>query len=109
LPDAVRERLPDLNGKHVLHVPCGTGEVSAELIALGALVTGVVAGSPAATAGIGRYAVITSAAGVTIDSSATLGTALHAHKPGDQVAITWVDANGSSHTASVTLATGPAV
>jgi SAM-dependent methyltransferase len=41
LPDAVRERLPDLNGKHVLHVPCGTGEVSAELIALGALVTGV--------------------------------------------------------------------
>ena len=41
LPDAVRERLPDLNGKHVLHVPCGTGEVAAELIALGALVTGV--------------------------------------------------------------------
>jgi SAM-dependent methyltransferase len=41
LPDAVRERLPDLSGKHVLHVPCGTGEVSAELIGLGALVTGV--------------------------------------------------------------------
>jgi SAM-dependent methyltransferase len=41
LPDAVRERLPDLTGKHVLHVPCGTGEVSADLIALGALVTGV--------------------------------------------------------------------
>jgi SAM-dependent methyltransferase len=41
LPDSVRERLPDLNGKHVLHVLCGTGEVSADLIALGALVTGV--------------------------------------------------------------------
>ncbi len=41
LPDVVRERLPDLSGKHVLHVPCGTGEVSAELIGLGALVTGV--------------------------------------------------------------------
>jgi SAM-dependent methyltransferase len=41
LPDAVRERLSDLKGKHVLHLPCGTGEVSAELIALGALVTGV--------------------------------------------------------------------
>jgi SAM-dependent methyltransferase len=41
LPDDVRERLPDLNGKHVLHVPCGTGEVSADLIGLGALVTGV--------------------------------------------------------------------
>jgi SAM-dependent methyltransferase len=41
LPDAVRERLRDLKGKHVLHLPCGAGEVSAELIALGALVTGV--------------------------------------------------------------------
>jgi SAM-dependent methyltransferase len=47
LPDAVRERLPDLNGKHVLHIPCGTGEVSAELIALGALVTGVDPSEPA--------------------------------------------------------------
>ncbi len=41
LPDAVRERLPDLQGKHVLHLPCGTGEIAASLIALGALVTGV--------------------------------------------------------------------
>ena len=41
LADAVRERLPDLSGKHVLHLPCGSGEVSAELMALGALVTGV--------------------------------------------------------------------
>jgi SAM-dependent methyltransferase len=41
LPDVVRQRLPDLAGKHVLHLPCGGGEVSAELIALGALVTGV--------------------------------------------------------------------
>jgi len=41
LADAVRERLPDVNGKHVLHLPCGTGEVSAELIGLGALLTGV--------------------------------------------------------------------
>jgi SAM-dependent methyltransferase len=41
LPDAVRERLPTLEGKHVLHLPCGTGEVAAELIELGALVSGV--------------------------------------------------------------------
>jgi SAM-dependent methyltransferase len=41
LPDAVRERLPDLTGKHVLHLPCGGGEIAAELIELGALVTGV--------------------------------------------------------------------
>ena len=41
LPDAVRERLEDVNGKHLLHMGCGTGEITAELIALGALVTGV--------------------------------------------------------------------
>jgi SAM-dependent methyltransferase len=41
LPDAVRERLPDVNGKHVLHLPCGTGEATADLLALGALVSGV--------------------------------------------------------------------
>ena len=41
LPDAVRERIGDVSGKHVLHMCCGTGEITAELIALGALVTGV--------------------------------------------------------------------
>jgi SAM-dependent methyltransferase len=41
LPDAVRERLPDVEGKHVLHLPCGTGEAAAQLTELGALVTGV--------------------------------------------------------------------
>jgi SAM-dependent methyltransferase len=41
IPAHVRERLPGLKGKHVLHLQCGTGEVSAELADLGALVTGV--------------------------------------------------------------------
>lgn len=74
----------------------------------GALVTGVVAGSPADGAGIGRYAVITAAAGVAVDSSATLGTALHSHKPAEQVEVTWVDSTGS-HTATIMLTSGPAV
>lgn len=41
IPPPVRERLPDLEGKHVLHLQCGTGESTAELAELGALVTGV--------------------------------------------------------------------
>ena len=41
LPDLVLERLPELDGKHVLHLQCGTGELTAELVALGALVTAV--------------------------------------------------------------------
>jgi SAM-dependent methyltransferase len=41
LPDAVRGRLADLDGKHVLHLACGTGEATADLRALGALVSGI--------------------------------------------------------------------
>ena len=41
LPKPVRERLPDLNGRHVLHLTCGAGRETAALIGLGALVTGV--------------------------------------------------------------------
>ncbi|TML10163.1 MAG: class I SAM-dependent methyltransferase, partial [Actinobacteria bacterium] len=41
IPETIRERLPDVNGKHVLHLQCATGESSAQLAELGALVTGV--------------------------------------------------------------------
>lgn len=41
LPDAVRLRLPDVDGKHVLHLGCGTGEATADLRGLGALVSGI--------------------------------------------------------------------
>jgi SAM-dependent methyltransferase len=41
VPDAIRRLLPDLHGKHVLQLMCGTGEASGELAALGALVTAV--------------------------------------------------------------------
>ena len=41
LPKPVRERLPDLDGRHVLHLSCGAGRETAALIGLGAFVTGV--------------------------------------------------------------------
>jgi SAM-dependent methyltransferase len=41
LPSPVRHALADLHGKRVLHVPCRTGEGTAELAELGATVTGV--------------------------------------------------------------------
>jgi SAM-dependent methyltransferase len=41
LPKPVRERLPDLDGRHVLHLGSGAGRETAALIGLGALVTGV--------------------------------------------------------------------
>jgi predicted TPR repeat methyltransferase len=41
LPDPVRRSLASLEGKRVLHLPCGTGEATLELAALGGVVTGV--------------------------------------------------------------------
>jgi S1-C subfamily serine protease len=74
----------------------------------GALVRSVQAGSPAEGAGIIPGAVITMINGTTIDSSNALGDALHRFKPGAQVRVTWVDPQGS-HSATVTLISGPAV
>src|SRR5215213_3452285 len=41
LPDVVRAALGHVAGKRVLHLQCATGESTAELAGLGALVTGV--------------------------------------------------------------------
>jgi SAM-dependent methyltransferase len=41
LPAVVSDRLPDLAGRHVLHLRCGAGEETADLAARGALVTAV--------------------------------------------------------------------
>src|SRR5205823_11308847 len=54
LPRPVEDRLPDLGGKHVLHLGCGTGEATAELAGLGALVTGVDASAEAVAEARGR-------------------------------------------------------
>ncbi len=41
IPEKIRELLPDVEGKHVLHLQCATGESTAELVELGALVSAV--------------------------------------------------------------------
>jgi hypothetical protein len=41
IPPAVRERLPEIDGKHVLHLQCATGESTVQLVELGGLVTAV--------------------------------------------------------------------
>jgi S1-C subfamily serine protease len=77
-------------------------------VSTGALVIGVQTGSPAASAGINQYSVITSVAGSAVTSTATLGTAIHAHKPGERISVTWVNQTGT-HTATLTLESGPAI
>lgn len=73
----------------------------------GAFVSGVVAGDPAAKAGIVAGDTITSLDGQSVDSATTLGQIMIGYHPGDSVTIGWVDRSGKSHTAKVTLVSGP--
>jgi len=73
----------------------------------GALVWAVQTGSPAEQVGMTRLSVITAVGSQSVSSAATLGTAIHAYKPGASVAVTWVDQNGASHTKNLTLVAGP--
>jgi S1-C subfamily serine protease len=74
----------------------------------GAAIAGVLSGGPAQRAGLSAGDVITAVGGTAIGSSGDLTTALAGHAPGDTVRLSWTDAAGASHSASVTLATGPA-
>ncbi|MGC1183790.1 MAG: trypsin-like peptidase domain-containing protein [Candidatus Dormiibacterota bacterium] len=73
----------------------------------GALITNVFAQTPAQSAGLVSGDVITSADGTTITSESSLGSVIAAEHPGQSISITWVDSSDNSHTASVTLGTGP--
>jgi len=74
----------------------------------GAVISGVVSGSPAEKAGMRAGDVITGVDGHAISVAADLTTQLRTHHPGDRVSITWSDQGGTSHTVTVTLMTGPA-
>jgi S1-C subfamily serine protease len=74
----------------------------------GAWVSAVQPDSPADDAGMAGPAVITSVDGHPVTSVDDLGPLLHVHVPGEQVSVTWVDADGS-HSETMTLAAGPAV
>ena len=74
----------------------------------GAVVDGVLDGTPAASAGLQQGDVITAVDGQTVDSNDALTAGLHGHHAGDQVKVTWSDPSGTSHTATITLAEGPA-
>jgi S1-C subfamily serine protease len=74
----------------------------------GAQIQSVVDGSPAAGAGLAAGDVITAVNGTTVGSATDLHNALASDKPGTKVTITWTDTSGQSHSASLTLATGPA-
>lgn len=77
--------------------------------ATGAVVGGVLAGTPADDAGITRGDVIVSVNDQNIDSATTLSTVMIGLHPGDVVRLGWLDSTGRQASADVRLATGPAM
>ncbi len=73
----------------------------------GAPIAGVATGGAAEAAGLTGGDVITSLDGQTVDSAASLTKLIIGMKPGQSLSIGWVDPAGQSHTATVTLGTGP--
>jgi S1-C subfamily serine protease len=72
-------------------------------------VLAVVPNGPAASAGITAGDVITVVGGQAVTSASELSAALAGDSPGQQVTVTWADAIGGVHSATVTLGTGPAL
>jgi len=73
----------------------------------GAPVANVVPNGPAANAGLAQGDTVTSFDGQSISDPTSLSSLLVPHHPGDKVQISWTDSSGQTHTATVTLASGP--
>jgi S1-C subfamily serine protease len=82
--------------------------VSLQDSASGAVVASVADGTPAASAGLQVGDVITSVDGKSVSSAQSLATTIAGHHPGDRITLGWTDAYGQPHTATITLASGPA-
>ena len=74
----------------------------------GVLIAGTQEGTPAAQAGLGQDDTVTALDGKSVSSGTDIQDILIGHHPGDKVSIAWTDASGQSHTATITLGTGPA-
>jgi S1-C subfamily serine protease len=73
----------------------------------GALIGAVVSGGPAASAGLAVGDVITAINGHTVSSPTAIAPLVLTKKPGAKISIAYLDQSGTSHTASVTLGSGP--
>ena len=77
-------------------------------VSSGALISGVLCGTPVAAAGMTAGSVITSINGHAVSSPAALTQLLTQYHPGTTISVTWVAPNGKQHTSSLKLAAGPA-
>lgn len=72
-----------------------------------AVVGNLVEGGPAVDAGITAGSTVTTLDGVDVKSSTHLRRLIQQHAPGEEVTVTWADAQGGSHDATLTLGRAP--
>ena len=72
-----------------------------------AIVGNLVEGGPAADAGIAAGDTVTAFDGIDVTSATHLRRLIQQHQPGEQVVVTWTDAQGGSHDATLTLDRAP--
>ncbi|MGH8981937.1 MAG: S1C family serine protease [Acidimicrobiales bacterium] len=85
----------------------GLGVEISPVRSIGAVVVHVPAGSPLASAGLGAGDVIDTVTGAPVTSPTSLGEALLAHRPGQQVWVQWLTPKDVVRRAEDTLAPGP--
>ncbi len=108
---AVAARPPRSNGSATACVAAGQQpRVPAKIAPAGrgALVVGVLCGSPAQSKGLAAGDVITSVDGQPITTPASLTATTARYHPGTTVSVGWRAANGSRHTTRIVLGDGPA-
>jgi S1-C subfamily serine protease len=86
----------------------GSGDNGSGSTSGGVTIAGALSGSPAASAGLTEGDTITSVGGQSVSSATDISNLLVKYHPGDKISVSWVDQAGQSHTATVTLANGPA-
>lgn len=109
--EAIASQIVSGDASNTVHVG-GTAFVGVEVASdsydgSGAVVTSVVPGSPAASAGLVPGDLITSFGGRAISSPTGLTSIVMSQKPGVPVSATYIDQTGATQTANLTLASGP--
>ncbi|WP_395728323.1 S1C family serine protease [Nakamurella sp.] len=114
--DGVRLGYPAFLGVQVQSATTGTGSGAGRgrsgsgttTATSGAVIAGVVDGSPAADAGLTAGDTVVGIDSTAVSTADGLSSVLAGHRPGDSVTVTWLDVAGAQHSASVTLVQGPA-
>ena len=108
---SIAQQIESGNGSDAIHIGgtafLGVEATTSDYESSGAVISSVVPGSAAEAAGLSAGDLIVSVGGHTISSPDDLGTIVATQKPGDSLDAVYVDQEGSTQTASVTLASGP--